>query len=142
MTATIARRKAAADIRLLRLELLPKGFSAIDDIGQDWSPVQPAESLSPALAARQLGVETWAPTSVVKARYRTLQLRYPADQFPEKHLLWRPAFELLSNARRRLNWYWQSGLICDFQSQLTRSADTLWDSASVELAPTPRSVLF
>lgn len=136
----IPRRRAAADIRLLRLELFPKGFSPVDDIGIDWSPVQPAESQSPQLAAKQLGVETWAPTSVVKARYRTLQLRYPADQFPEKHMLWRPAFELLSNAKKRLNWYWQSGLDCDFESNTPSRQDTMWDCTSVESAPTAFSV--
>lgn len=141
IVSVIPRRRAAADIRLLRLELFPKGFSPVDDIGIDWSPVQPAESLSPKLAASQLGVETWAPTAVVKARYRTLQLRYPADQFSEKHMLWRPAFELLSNAKKRLNWYWQSGLDCDFDSSLPAKDDAIWDSSSVESAPTAQSVL-
>jgi hypothetical protein len=126
------RHRASSEIKLLRLELIPKGQSPAEDIGVDWSPAQPTENLSPDKAAQSLGIEVWAPQSVVKKRYRTLQLRYPPEQFSQRHLDWRPAAELLSSPRARLNWYWQSGLIPNPWSAVAFSEDQLWDSESAE----------
>jgi hypothetical protein len=126
------RRRASSDIKLLRLELLPKGETPSEYIGVDWSPAQPTENLSPDKAALALGVEVWAPQSVVKKRYRMLQLRYPPEQFSQRHLDWRPASELLSSPRARLNWYWQSGLIPNPWSATPHAAELLWDGESAE----------
>ncbi|MES2615247.1 MAG: hypothetical protein V4591_07525 [Bdellovibrionota bacterium] len=108
---TIPRRCAASEIKLLRLDLFANSKSACEDIGCEWNHAQPAETLSPARAAALLEVEIWARQSVVKKRYKTLQLRYPPEQFSHKHTDLRPAYELLSNPRRRLNWFWQSGFV-------------------------------
>lgn len=105
------RRRAAVDIKLLRLELIPRGRTPCERISHEWSPAQPTENLTPDAAAAELKVEVWAPQSMVKERYRKLQLRYPPEQFPAKHTSLRPAFELLSDPVVRLNWFWQSGLI-------------------------------
>jgi hypothetical protein len=101
-------------------------------IGMEWSAAQPTESLSPAKAAASLGVHEWALPSQVKKRYRTLQLRYPPEQFLERHVEWRPSAELLSSPRARLNWYWQSGLIPEFQADLAQSQSPLWNVDSIE----------
>ncbi|MCA2960794.1 MAG: hypothetical protein IOD12_11110 [Silvanigrellales bacterium] len=126
------RRRAASEIKLLRLELLPRGVSPCEMIGMEWSAAQPTESLSPAKAAASLGVHEWALPSQVKKRYRTLQLRYPPEQFLERHVEWRPSAELLSSPRARLNWYWQSGLIPEFQADLAQSQSPLWNVDSIE----------
>jgi hypothetical protein len=128
----VPRRRAASDIKLLRLELVSRGVTPCDDIGFEWSPAQPTESLSPEKAAKALSIEIWAPQSVVKKRYRTLQLRYPPEQFLEKHIDIRPSSELLGNPRMRLNWYWQSGLIPSIWTQIPESPSTLWDLSSAE----------
>jgi hypothetical protein len=137
----LPRRRASSDIKLLRLELYPKGVSPSDGIGVEWSPAQPTESLSPSAAARALGIEEWAPVSVVKARFRTLQLRYPPEQYSSKHLEWRPSSELLSNSRARLNWYWQSGLIPQFFTNETPERSPLWNTSTIEPPMNP-TVLF
>jgi len=126
------RRRASSDIKLLRLELITKGQSPAEYIGVDWSPAQPTENLSPDKAALALGVEVWAPQSVVKNRYRMLQFRYPPEQFSQRHLDWRPASELLSSPRARLNWYWQSGLIPNPWSATSHAPNSLWDADSAE----------
>ena len=108
---TVPRRCAASEIKLLRLDLFSHSKSICEDIGNEWNHAQPAETLSPARASEFLGVDVWAVQSVVKKRYKTLQLRYPPEQFSEKHLDWRPSYELLSSPRKRLNWFWQSGFI-------------------------------
>jgi hypothetical protein len=105
------RRRASVDIKLLRLELLPRGKTPCETISHEWSPAQPTENLSPELAAASLKIDVWSAQSTVRERYRKLQLRYPPEQFTEMHLLLRPSFELLSDPVARLNWYWQSGLI-------------------------------
>lgn len=105
------RRRASVDIKLLRLELIPRGKTPCETISHEWSSAQPTENLSPEMAAASLKVDVWAAQSVVRDRYRKLQKRYPPEQFSDKHLHLRPAFELLSEPVVRLNWYWQSGLI-------------------------------
>jgi hypothetical protein len=126
------RRRASSDIKLLRLDLLPRGESPCEGIGVEWSPAQPTENLSPDKAAAALGIEIWAPQSVVRKRYRSLQLRYPPDQFGERHIDWRPSAELLGNPTARLNWYWQSGLVPNIASHLPAHSQPLWDQAAVE----------
>ncbi|NBX18992.1 MAG: hypothetical protein EBR09_16715 [Proteobacteria bacterium] len=133
------RRRAAVDIKLLRLELLPRGKTPCETISHEWSPAQPTENLSPDAAADALKVEVWAPQSVVKERYRKLQMRYPPEQFPEKHTLLRPAAELLSDPVLRLNWYWQSGLIPVMWSDRTASESPLWNSETCKGSVTPDS---
>lgn len=128
------RRRVSVDIKLLRLELVVKGASPFDGIGYEWSHAQPTESLSPQSAAQSLNVEEWAPSSVVKSRYKKLQLRYPPEQFTQKHLELRPSAELLGDSANRLNWYWQSGLIPEFYSELVAQENSLWDRESVEPA--------
>lgn len=135
------RRRATSDIKLLRLELLPRGVSPCEVIGIEWSAAQPTESLSPAKAAASLGIDEWALPSQVKKRYRTLQLRYPPEQFMERHVEWRPSAELLSNPRARLNWYWQSGLIPEFHAVHTAEASPLWNVDSLEPSLTPGEAL-
>lgn len=105
------RNKASTEIKLLRLELLPSGRSPCEEIGSDWSPAQPSENLSPEKASELLGCSIWSLKSEVKKRYKTLQMRFPPDQFIDRHSDWRPAAELLGTPRKRLNWFWQSGLI-------------------------------
>lgn len=105
------RRRASVDIKLLRLELVPRGKTPCETISHEWSPAQPTENLSPQLAAASLKVDIWSAQSTVRERYRKLQLRYPPEQFTEMHLHLRPSFELLSEPVARLNWFWQSGLI-------------------------------
>lgn len=107
----VPRRSATSDIKLLRLSLIPKVNSICEEISHEWTHAQPAETLSPAKAAVALGVEVWASQSVVKKRYKTLQLRYPPDQFVDQHIEWRPSAELLGTPKVRLNWYWQSGFV-------------------------------
>lgn len=111
MNSLEPRRRASVDIKLLRLELVPRGKTPCETISHEWSPAQPTENLSPELAASTLKVDVWSTQSIVRGRYRKLQLRYPPEQFTEMHLHLRPAFELLSEPVARLNWYWQSGLI-------------------------------
>ena len=137
----IPRRCAASEIKLLRLDLFSHSKSISEDIGCEWTHAQPAETLSPAKASAFLGVEVWAPQSVVKKRYRTLQLRYPPEQFMQKHIDWRPSFELLSNPRSRLNWFWQSGFVPLPESILPSSESVIWDKESMEPPLTPRLVL-
>lgn len=60
------RRKAAVDIKLLRLELFPRGRTPCEEISHEWSPAQPTENLSPEAAAALLRIEIWAPQSVVR----------------------------------------------------------------------------
>jgi|GEM_PF-648287 len=134
--ALLPRRRATSDIKLLRLDLLPRGVSPSEDIGYEWSPAQPTESLSPARAAESLGVEEWAPVSEVRKRFRALQLRYPPEQFSSRHIEWRPSAELLGNSRARLNWYWQSGLVPEFHTQKAPGASVMWNSQSCEPALT------
>jgi hypothetical protein len=105
------RRRASVDIKLLRLELIPRGKTPCETISHEWSSAQPTENLSPEMAASSLKVDIWAAQSVVRERYRKLQKRYPPEQFSDMHLHLRPAFELLSEPVLRLNWYWQSGII-------------------------------
>jgi hypothetical protein len=135
------RRRAAVDIRLLRLELLPRGKTPCESISHEWSPAQPTENLSPDAAAEALKVEVWAPQSVVKERYRKLQMRYPPEQFPDKHTVLRPAAELLSDPVLRLNWYWQSGLIPVMWSERSASESPLWNKDTSRGSVTARSAL-
>lgn len=121
------RRRASVDIKLLRLELVPRGRTPCEHISHEWSSAQPTENLSPEAAAAQLKIEVWAPQSVVKDRYRKLQMRYPPEQFPVQHTQMRPAFEMLSEPVVRLNWYWQSGLIPLMTSKVMRDAHCLWN---------------
>lgn len=137
----IPRRCAASEIKLLRLDLFSHSKSLCEDIGNEWTHAQPAENLSPAKAASCLGVEIWAPQAVVKKRYKTLQLRYPPEQFMEKHIEWRPSFELLSHPRKRLNWFWQSGFVPVPESQIERTENSIWDKESAEPPKTAREVL-
>ncbi len=128
----VPRRRAASEIKLLRLELIPKGKTPCEEIGSEWSSAQPAENLSPSKAALSLGIEIWAPQSVVKKRYKILQLRYPPDQFVEKHIEWRPSAELLGNPRGRLNWFWQSGFVPLAESALKYKEGSIWDKDNAE----------
>ncbi len=137
----VPRRCAASEIKLLRLALLPHLKSLCEDIGNEWNHAQPAQTLSPAKAAASLGVEIWASASVVKKRYKTLQSRYPPEQFMDKHIEWRPSFELLSNPRRRLNWFWQSGFVPVPQTESLSQAHSLWDRDSAEGILTSKEVL-
>ncbi|WP_186645829.1 hypothetical protein [Fluviispira vulneris] len=137
----VPRRRAASEIKLLRLELIPKGKSPCEEIGSEWSSAQPAENLSPSKAAASLGVEIWAPSSVVKKRYKTLQLRYPPDQFVDKHIDWRPSADLLGNPRNRLNWFWQSGFIPLPESSLSYKENSLWDKENAEAILDSRTAL-
>jgi len=105
------RRIPSADIKLLRLSLFAEPSTLCDTIGESWTSAQPTENLSPEKAAQILGVHHWDLCTFIQKRFRKLQLRYPPEAFPEKHVLFRPAAELLSSATKRLNWYWQSGLI-------------------------------
>lgn len=105
------RRFALVDIKLLRLSLVQKEESHCLGLSIEWTPAQPSENLSPFVAARHLGVHPWALASEVRRRYRKLQLRYPPEQFSDRHIDWRPSAELLSDPVSRLNWYWQSGLV-------------------------------
>lgn len=114
------------DIKLLRLPLQPSSDSPFEDIDWQWSPAQPTQILSPQKAAEDLGLNEWDKTTLVKKRYRTLQLRYPPEQFPQKHAKYRPAFELLSNATTHLNWYWQSALIPSAPSVKTFDAQDVF----------------
>lgn len=109
----IPRRYALVDIKLLRLGLIGEDFRMILGLSVNWEPAQPSENLSPMLAAEHLKSRSWERASVVRARYRKLQLRFPPEQFPDRHVHWRPAAELLGSPLRRLAWYWQSGLIPD-----------------------------
>jgi hypothetical protein len=135
------RRRAASDIKLLRVELIPHGVSPCEDIGFEWSPAQPTETLSPERAAASLGVEEWAPANAVKKRYRTLQLRYPPEQFTERHVEWRPSAELLGSPRARLNWYWQSGLVPEFHTSFSPEQSSIWNVATREGALSPAIAL-
>jgi hypothetical protein len=135
------RRRAAVDIKLLRLELVPRGRTPCEQISHEWSPAQPTENLSPEAAAAVLKVEIWAPRSVVKERYKKLQLRYPPEQFPERHIHLRPAFELLSEPVVRLNWYWQSGLIPNMDSALSPAESRLWNYENAPKPITPEDAL-
>ncbi|MEN9530486.1 MAG: hypothetical protein RI932_2359 [Pseudomonadota bacterium] len=135
------RRRAAVDIKLLRLELVPRGRTPCEQISHEWSPAQPTENLSPAAAAALLKVDVWAPQSVVKERYKKLQLRYPPEQFPERHIQLRPAFELLSEPVVRLNWFWQSGLIPEMSSSLSDTESPLWNSGSLRKSITPEDAI-
>ena len=128
----VPRRRAASEIKLLRLELIPKGKTPCEEIGSEWSSAQPAENLSPSKAASSLGIEIWSPQSVVKKRYKILQLRYPPDQFVEKHIDWRPSAELLGNPRSRLNWFWQSGFVPLPESNLNFKEGSIWDKENAE----------
>lgn len=105
------RRFALVDIKLLRLSLVQKEESPCLGLSIEWIPAQPSENLSPFVAARHLGVHPWALASEVRRRYRQLQLRYPPEQFSDRHTDWRPSAELLADPVARLNWYWQSGLV-------------------------------
>ena len=133
------RRRPDSEIKLLRVELQPKGISPIEGLGFEWSPAQPTDTLSPKKAAEVLGVEEWACSSIVKKRFRALQLRYPPEQFSENHLQWRPAAELLSTPLNRLNWYWQSGCIPWPTTHKTALENSLWNVESVFEPPTPAS---
>ncbi|MEY3903674.1 MAG: hypothetical protein RL189_2980 [Pseudomonadota bacterium] len=135
------RRRAAVDIKLLRLELLPRGRTPCETISHEWSPAQPTENLSPDHAAAALKVEVWAAQSVVRERYRKLQMRYPPEQFPEKHSILRPAAELLGDPVMRLNWYWQSGLIPVMWSEQSESESPLWNVESCRGPVTPLRAL-
>lgn len=135
------RRRAAVDIKLLRLELLPRGRTPCETISHEWSPAQPTENLTPDDAAAALKVEVWATQSMVKERYRKLQMRYPPEQFPERHTTLRPAAELLSDPVVRLNWYWQSGLIPVMWSERSADESPLWNVDSCRGAVTPQSAL-
>lgn len=115
----IERRKAHAEIKLLRLSLIAKPNSPCEEIDDQWVHAQPALHLSPEKAAASLGVQIWDPVSIIKKRYQTLQRRYPSDQFMDKHIEWGPAAELLSHTKERLNWYWQSGLIPNCSPKIT-----------------------
>lgn len=128
----IPRRRAASEIKLLRLELIPKGKSPCEEIGNEWSSAQPAENLSPSKAALSLGIEIWAAPSTVKKRYKTLQLRYPPDQFVDKHIEWRPSADLLGNPRSRLNWFWQSGFVPLPESTKNYAEGSMWDKENAE----------
>jgi hypothetical protein len=121
------RRRAAVDIKLLRLELVPRGRTPCETISHLWSPAQPTENLTPDAAAEALKVEVWAPQSVVKERYKKLQMRYPPEQFPDKHSFLRPASELLSDPVLRLNWYWQSALIPVMWSEKAARECPIWN---------------
>jgi hypothetical protein len=114
----IQRRKAFVEIKLLRLGLIAKPNSPCEEIDDHWLHAQPALNLSPEKAAASLAVDVWSYQSTIKKRYQTLQVRYPSDQFMEKHIEWGPAAELLGNPIMRLNWYWQSGLIPDFKPSM------------------------
>ncbi|MEY4065380.1 MAG: hypothetical protein RIR26_1588 [Pseudomonadota bacterium] len=135
------RRRAAVDIKLLRLELVPRGRTPCESISHFWSPAQPTENLTPDAAAQALKVEVWAPQSVVKERYKKLQMRYPPEQFPEKHTILRPAAELLSDPVLRLNWYWQSALIPVMWSEKPATESPLWNHESFGSPVTPQSAL-
>ena len=137
----IPRRFAASEIKLLRLDLFSHSKSICEDIGQDWTHAQPAENLSPAKAASFLEVEIWAPQSLVKKRYKTLQLRYPPEQFIDKHIDWRPSFELLNISRKRLNWFWQSGFVPLPSSQQNYVEGSIWDKENAEPPLTAKEVL-
>lgn len=113
----MTKRRASTEIKLLRLELKAKPNSPCEDIGYEWIPAQPAVNLTPKAGAESLQVNEWAPPSEIKARYKKLLLRYPPEQFPQKHLAWRPAFELLAEPVNHLNWYWQSGSFLPFDFQ-------------------------
>ncbi len=78
---------------------------------------------------------------MVKKRYRTLQLRYPPEQFIDKHIEWRPSFELLSIPRKRLNWFWQSGFVPLASSEQKYVEGSIWDKENAEPAITSREVL-
>jgi hypothetical protein len=108
-------RFAIADIKLLRVSLVAEGVSVTDGLGAEWIGAQPNQNLSPANAARALIVASWSLPSRVKERYRKLLLRFPPEQFPQKHMDWRPAEELLGTPIHRLNWYWQSGHVPGFE---------------------------
>lgn len=105
------RRYLNSEVRLLRQSLRPSPASPCEDIDHQWSPAQPEDTLSPESAAACLGVDLWAPASVVAEHYRELQKQYPPEQFIEEHTHWRPAYELLGNPTDRLNWFWRSGMI-------------------------------
>lgn len=131
------RRRAAVEIKLLRLELLPRGRTPCETISHEWSPAQPTDNLSPDDAAEALKIDVWAPRSLVKERYLKLQMRYPPEQFPEKHTMLRPAAELLSNPVLRLNWFWQSGLIPLIWADQTAEKCPLWNIDSCRGVVTP-----
>jgi len=135
------RRSFAVDIKLLRLELVPRGRTPCEQISHEWSPAQPTENLSPDAAAALLRVDIWAPQSVVRERYKKLQLRYPPEQFPERHVQLRPAFELLSEPVVRLNWFWQSGLIPNMTSTLQPTDSPLWNRDTSLNPMTPEDAL-
>ena len=135
------RRRASSEIKLLRLDLYAESFSPCEGIGIEWNPEQPAENLSPQKAAEHLGIEEWTPASLVQKRFRVLQLRYPPEQFQEKHLDWLPSAELLGNPVMHLNWYWKSGLIPNFHSEKPSSSDSLWDSSSIDQPIDPLIVI-
>ena len=135
------RRRANSEIKLLRLELIPRGKSPCEEIGFEWSPAQPTENLSPEKAAGALQVEVWASQSQVRQRYKKLQMRYPPEQFPDRHVEWRPSAELLGSPVARLNWFWQSGLIPLFSTSAAPEQNSLWNIESVEQLLEPSLVL-
>lgn len=137
----MTKRKKSPPIQLLRLELRAPPDSLCEWIGFVWSPAQPTESLSPRRAAEILGVEEWAQSSEVKKRYRKLQLRFPPDQFPEKHMQLRPAYELLADPTARLDWYWKSGSTPEYSASSEAREDLLWDADSVKERPTVSKIL-
>jgi hypothetical protein len=109
--AQLPRDKPASEIKLLRVELMPKGISPVEEVCSDWSPAQPTESLDPTTASLKLKLTPQAMASEVELRYRKIQERFPPQVHSEMHFELRPCYELLSNPTARLNWYWSSGLI-------------------------------
>lgn len=105
------RVKPNADIRLLRLALIPDSDSVYDFISDTNSVAQPTDNLSPELAGKALSISPWSVASEVKLRISKLRMRFPPNQFLEQHSQWVPASYLLELPKNRLNWFWQSGLI-------------------------------
>ena len=130
------RRRSQSEIKLLRLDLKTRGDSPTDFIGFEWSSAQPMESLSPLKASEYLKVEQWAPRSLILKRYRKLQLRFPPEQFTELHINCRPSTELLGEPEMRLNWYWQSGRIPFFYTDIDDKSQ-VWNKHTVEPEVSP-----
>ena len=117
------REKPASEIKLLRVELLPKANSPFLWLGHEWSPAQPSDSLNPENAARKLKIPLWGKPSEANKKYEILQKRFPPQLYDELHSDLRPSCELLANPSARLNWFWSSGLIPPYFKMKSRESD-------------------
>jgi hypothetical protein len=100
-----------AEVKLLRLDILPETDSFSCCVSCVWLPAQPGEDLSPEKASEEIKMSPWAGSLALTQMLNKLYLRFPPEQFPLKYVKILPAFKLLNNAMARTNWFWKSGFI-------------------------------